>query len=146
MDNRYIPTGRILPVKKTPFDFTRSRLVGSRLHHPHPQLVWNRGYNHYYLSEEKDQTQKHRAATLYDRRSGRYMELYTTLPGVVVYTGNFLESVLPGKTGSPYVPYQGICLEAQYPPDAPNHPHFPSCLITPDTPYDEYTEYRFHTR
>lgn len=142
-DERYIPTGRILSVKGTPFDFTVPRRIGARLHDSDRQLGRNRGYNHFYFSGAPSGKEAVFTGTLSDPQSGRYMDFYTTLPGTVLYTGNFLESTVPGKAGRLYTPYDGVCLETQYCPDTPNHPEFPSCLITPERPYNEYTEYRF---
>ena len=143
-NENYIPTGKLVPVTGTPFDFTRMRRVDERINENNQQLIWNRGYNHCYpISIMPDSDQPQPAARLFEPVSGRQLHLFATLPSVLVYSAGFLDSKLPGKSGINYQPADGICLEAQFYPDSPNHPHFPSCLLRKDEIYNHSTEYRF---
>ncbi len=143
-NEHYIPTGRLVPVIGTPFDFTRIRPIGERINENNRQLIWNRGYNHCYpISSIYAKNQPQPAATLFDPVSGRRLRLFTTLPSVLVYSAGFLESKLPGKSGANYNPVDGICLEAQFYPDSPNYSHFPSCLLKEDDVYDQTIEFQF---
>lgn len=143
-DEFYIPTGKFVPVSDTVFDFNSPALLGSRIHENNQQLIWNRGYNHCYPVGHTSGERLAFAAELTDELSGRSLEVRTSLPGVLLYTGNYLTSQ-PGKQGREYVPYDGVCLETQYFPDTPHHAHFPSCLLNAGERYDESTEYRFKT-
>ncbi|MDD4969084.1 MAG: galactose mutarotase [Paludibacter sp.] len=143
-NEQFIPTGKIIPVQDTVFDFTEARILGTRIHEKNQQLIWNKGYNHCYPvhnSSERDPSMP--VATLSDPLSGRRVQLFTTLPSVLIYSAGFLSSQLPGKSGTCYQPFEGICLEAQYYPDAPNHAHFPSCLLRKNEVYDHSIEYHF---
>jgi len=143
-DECFIPTGKMIPVSDTVFDFTRMRTIDSRMDEHNQQLIWNKGYNHCYpLVNHHVSNTLQPAATLYDPLSGRQLQLFTTLPSVLIYTAGFLNSQLPGKSGSRYQPFEGICLEAQFFPDSPNHSHFPSCLLQPDEVYHHSIEYHF---
>lgn len=141
---QFIPTGKIIPVKDTVFDFTHPRTIGARIHEENRQLTWNKGYNHCYpLYQSPESNQSLPPVTLLDPSSGRRVQLFTTLPSVLVYTAGFLNSQFPGKSGTSYQPFEGICLEAQYYPDSPNQPHFPSCLLRKNEAYDHFIEYHF---
>jgi len=143
-DECFIPSGKMIPVQNTVFDFVRMRTIDSRMDETNQQLIWNKGYNHCYpLEKLPGSSHLQPAATLYDPVSGRQLQLFTTLPSVLIYTAGFLNSQLPGKNGSRYSPFEGICLEAQFYPDSPNHSHFPSCLLLPDEVYHHSIEYHF---
>jgi aldose 1-epimerase len=141
-DSSFIPTGRILPVEGTPFDFTRKKAIGADIQAPIDQLQWNRGYNHtYVLSMIDDRTLKH-AATAESAVSRRRLDVFTTYPSVLFYSAGYLKTEICGKHGVPYFPSHGFCLESQYYPDTPNHCNFPSCAISPQHPYHHRIEYR----
>lgn len=143
-NEQYIPTGKLIPVAGTPFDFTKMRPIGDKINEDDRQLIWNRGYNHCYpINIIHSAAQPQPAATLFDPASGRRLRLFTTLPSVLVYSAGFLESRLLGKLGLNYKPVDGICLEAQFYPDSPNHPQFPSCLLRKDDVYDQVLEFQF---
>ena len=126
----FIPTGRILDIRETAFDFTTPRRISDRIGHVCERTL--KGYNDYYLTGGKPTT---RAAELYDERSGIAMQLYTDYPGVLLYTGDYLP-----------IPYSGVCLEAQLHVDAPNRPEFPTAILCPGTIYDHTATYRFTVR
>ena len=85
------------------------------------------------------------AARVYEPKSGRQLLVKTTAPGLQLYTGNFLDGTLVGKSGRPYVHRGGLCLETQHFPDSPNQPAFPSTVLRPGETYRQVTEYRFRS-
>jgi aldose 1-epimerase len=139
-----IPTGEITPVAGSPFDFTSPRLIGERIHEPHPQLERGRGYDHNWVLDAGGGALAE-AATLHDPASGRVMDVLTTEPGLQVYTGNFLDGSRLGTSGRPHDFRTGLCLETQHFPDAPNHPNFPSVILRPGVRRTSTTVYRFGT-
>lgn len=136
-----IPTGEIAEVAGTPMDFTVSKKVGRDIGCDFEQLKFAGGYDHNWVIDGWDSKLRH-FATLKGPASGRIMEVYTTLPGVQFYAGNFIEGQ-PGKEGAFYGYRHGLCLETQYFPDSINHPRFPSCVFGEGAEYDSVTVYRF---
>lgn len=142
VDSTLIPTGKIAPVAGTPLDFTTPSLIGSRL----SQVGDNpKGYDHNFVLDSKGGKLAF-AARVYEPTSGRVMEMYTTEPGVQVYTGNFLDGSLTGKGGQVYKQHSALCLEAQHFPDSPNQGKFPSIILKPGQTYKQTTEYRFSVK
>ncbi len=139
-DASFIPTGKLLPVEGTLFDFTCAHAIGDNLHKHHQQLEWNRGYNHCYVLGEPGIMR--RAAVLSHLASGRKLSVDTTLPAVLFYSAGFLPGV-KGKQGMPMLPSTGVCLETQFYPDAPSHPAFPSTLLRCGETYSYMTNYKF---
>ncbi|WP_455585243.1 aldose epimerase family protein [Bacteroides sp.] len=147
--DRYTPydslkcvTGEILPVAGTPFDFTTPRLIGERINEDVMQLNITKGYDHnWVLNTNGDDTKP--AARLVDYKSGRTMEIYTTEPGLQVYTANGLQGTMVGKKGIAYQKRSAICLETQHFADSPNQPHFPSTVLRPGEKYYSRCVYRF---
>lgn len=142
----FIPTGAFREVGGTVFDFTSPHAVGDCLHAAEEQLVWNRGYNHCYRLGEDRSCGMHPAACLFEPSGGRELSVETDLPGILLYTAGFLENTRIGKRGIPLAPHTGICLEAQFFPDTPHHPGFPSCLLNPGEVYDHRTRFTFRTK
>ncbi len=140
VDATGIPSGEILPVEDTPFDFRTFKPVGRDIGQDHIQLKNMGGYDHNYVLNRQLNHMLH-AATLKEPVSGRVMEVFTTEPGLQVYTANTLRTV--GKDGKKYGPYSSICLETQHYPDSPNHAHFPSCVLEPGSDYRSTTLYKF---
>ncbi len=138
-DASLTPTGRILPVAGTPLDFTRAASVGGRM----GQLETG-GYDHNYVIDPAI-SRLARTAELYEPQSGRVMEVYTTEPGIQLYTGNFLNGIT-GKAGRSYARHSGLCLETQHFPDAVHQPEFPSVVLRPDATYTQVTEFAFSAR
>ena len=144
-NSEFIPTGNFCSVKGSPFDFTERKIIGSGLNSQNQQIKWNRGYNHcYVLSWKKDTLIKH-AVDLKDPSSGRRLEVWTSYPGILIYTANYLDPSIKAKGGERFKPYQGVCLEAQFFPDSPNHENFPLSLLKEDEEYHQIIEYRFFT-
>ena len=84
-----------------------------------------------------------KAAELYEETSGRYLEVWTTEPGIQIYSGNYLGPHITGKSGVPYSENGGLAMETQHYPDSPNKPQFPSTIVRPGETYRTVTEYRF---
>lgn len=140
-DAASIPTGEIAPVQGTPMDFTIPKKIGLEIGVDFEQLKFGRGYDHNWAIDAWDGTLRH-FATLKAPVSGRVMEVYTTLPGVQFYAGNFITEQT-GKDGARYVPRTGLCLETQYFPDFVNKPEFPGRMTGGGEEYDAVTVYKF---
>lgn len=148
IDETLIPTGELRPVKDTVMDFTRSTRIGARISSDYDQIKFGRGYDHNYVINRTD-PERNFAARVYEPFSGRIMEIYTTEPGIQLYTGNFLEGQVPrdvGKGGSLYQTWDGFCLETQHFPDSPNKENFPSTVLHPGEWFFSQTVHKFLTR
>ncbi|MGH8189503.1 MAG: aldose epimerase family protein, partial [Steroidobacteraceae bacterium] len=143
VDATLIPTGERRRVAGTPFDFSKPRAIGERVRDgKDEQLRIGRGYDHNFILT--GQAGKMRLAVrLHDPASGRVMELLTTAPGVQFYSGNFLDGTSVGKHGQIYRQGDGLCLEPQVFPDAPNRPDFPSARLDPGQEYVNAMMFRF---
>ena len=147
VDKGLIPDGRITSVANTPFDFRTATKIGERIDADHPQLNFGGGYDHnYVLNRTSDNEEPQLAATVYAETTGRYMEVFTTEPGVQLYTGNFLDGQLVGHNGQVYNKRSAFCLETQHYPDSPNKPDFPSVVLNPGEEYRTTTIYKFSTK
>jgi aldose 1-epimerase len=137
-----VPTGKIVPVADTPFDFRQPKPVGRDIDQPNEQLAHGSGYDHtFVLYPRKDDTLP--AAILYEKSSGRMMKVFTDQPGLQLYTANFLDGSLTGKSGRPYARQSALCLETQHFPDSPNQPQFPNTILRPSETYQSRTIYQF---
>ena len=145
VDPTLIPTGRIARVAGTPFDFRSFHAIGARIRDDHPQLVIGRGYDHNFVLDRRGRTGLVRAARLRDPRSGRQLTISTTEPGIQFYSGNFLDGTLYGTRGRQYRQGDGLALETQHFPDAPNQPRFPSTVLRPGETYASSSVYAFST-
>jgi len=135
VDKRCIPTGRILSVKDTVFDFSVSREINTEFNRKH------QGYDHCFVIDGEPGDLRP-CAEVFESSSGRTMKVSTTQPGVQFYTGNHLYNVI-GKQGSRYVKHSGFCLETQHFPDSPNRENFPSCITGPGNEYNEKAVFSF---
>lgn len=140
-----IPTGELAPVSGTPLDFTSPHVIGERIDAANEQLEYGGGYDHNWVLDNQDGDLA-LAATLHEPKSGRFMEVLTTEPGLQFYTGNFLDGTLIGKSGRVYERRSGMCLESQHYPDSPNQPNFPSTILRPGETLRSTTIYRFSIR
>ena len=138
-----IPTGNLMPVANTPFDFRSPEKIGARINDAHEQLTLAAGYDHTFVTGDV-KTMK-TVAIVVESVSGRCMEVQSTEPGLQFYTGNFLQGAA-GKNGAVYLQRFGFCLETQHYPDSPNQPHFPSVMLTSGEHYHTQTVYRFYTK
>ena len=147
VDANLIPTGEIASVAGTPMSFTRSTRIGDRVDDDFEQLRLAGGYDHNWVVDRSGEAADESApvARLHEPVSGRLLLVATTAPGLQLYTGNFLDGTLVGKSGRPYVHRGGLCLETQHFPDSPNQPGFPSTVLRPGETYRQVTEYVFMT-
>jgi len=137
-----IPTGELKNVENSPMDFRSPTLIGAWINDTYEQLKFTNGYDHNWILN-KNKNQLELAAHLYDEKSGRLMEVYTTEPGIQCYTGNFLDGVNIGKNQKVYQKHSGVCLETQHYPDSPNKPDFPTTILKPEDEYNSQTVYKF---
>ena len=144
VNKNMIPTGEIKNVKDTPLDFTRPFSIGERINDDFEQLRLGRGYDHNYIINKKDDALAF-AARVVEPATGRVLEVYTTEPGVQLYTGNFLDGHHIGKGGKAYQQRAGFCLETQHFPDSPNHSDFPSTILRPGQEFNSTTIFKFAT-
>ncbi len=142
IDNTSIPTGEIRFVEGTPFDFRKPKAIGDEINADNEQIKNGSGYDHNYVLNKKEEGELSFAARLTEPTSGRTMEVYTTEPGLQLYTGNFLFG-FEGAHGATFPKRSAICLEAQHFPDTPNHPYFPSVVLNPGEQYKQKTIYKF---
>ncbi|MCY4014242.1 MAG: galactose mutarotase [Gammaproteobacteria bacterium] len=144
-DNESIPTGEIVPVAATPFDFRSSQTLGARIANDHPQLRASGGYDVNFVLDEAD-ADMILAAVVYAPTTGRVMDVLTDQPGVQLYTGNHFDGRHVGIGGVRHFRHSGLCLETQHFPDSPNQPGFPSTVLRPGETYSTTTVYRFRTQ
>lgn len=146
VDKTLIPTGQLQPVAGTPFDFTKSAVVGSRINDStDTQIKYGGGYDHAWAFSDTSNTLKP-IATVYEPTSGRTMTVQTTEPAVQFYTGNFLDGSVTGKGGVVYNKRFGLCLETEHYPDSPNQPAFPTTVLRPGQTYKTTTIYTFSAK
>ncbi len=136
-DETLIPTGKIEPVKGTPFDFTELTPIGKRIGELKGEPG---GYDLNYVLDRKGDGL---VAQVREPKSGRILEVITTEPGLQFYSGNYLDGKVKGKGGAVYKKHAGFCLEAQHFPDAVNRPEFPTIILKPGATYRQTTVYRF---
>lgn len=139
-DETSIPTGEIVPVEGTPMDFRVKKTVGRDIEESYEALVFGKGYDHNWCLNNQGKFAK--VAEMSSELSGITMEVYTDLPGVQIYTGNYIFAET-GKGGVIYKQRQGMCFETQYYPDAINHDNFPSPVCKAGEVYQTRTTYKF---
>ena len=142
-DAEQIPTGRIVPVDGTPMDFRQERRIGDWIGEPYEPLALAGGYDHNWVLNHPGSLRP--AAWLYAPESGICLEVETDLPGLQVYTANYLEDE-KGKEGTVYQPRSGICFETQHYPDACHHGNFPDSVVKAGQRYETSTIFRFSRR
>ena len=145
VDKTLIPTGELKSVNGTPFDFLKPTSIGARIDMKDQQLEFGGGYDHNWVLNGKAGELKE-AVEVFEPVTGRNMKVWTTEPGVQFYSGNFLDGTLTGKGGKIYPPRYAFCLETQHFPDSPNHPAFPTTVITPGKTYRSTTIYKFSAK
>ncbi len=136
-----LPNGYVAKVENTPMDFTCEHIVGERINSSYEQIVFAGGYDHNWCPDGEGY--RH-IATLKGAVSGRVMEVYSDLPGVQFYAGNFLDGSKPyGKGGKAIEKRSGLCLETQFYPNSLNHPNFAQPVLNKGEIYHHVTTYRF---
>jgi len=143
VDSTLIPTGELLPVKNTPFDFTNLQTIGKRIDEENEQLKNGKGYDHNFVLNSSTK-QKHAAKVIADK-SGIVMDVYTDEPGLQFYSGNFMKGANTFKNGKKDDFRTAFCLETQHFPDSPNQKNFPSTLLAPGDKYHTVSVYKFST-
>ncbi len=138
VNSQLIPTGEIVPVNGSPFDFTDFEEIGSRIDDVEG------GYDHNFVLDDAG-GEVSIAAELTEPRSGRTLTVLTDEPGIQFYSGNFLDGTLENGDGTPLEQYSGLCLEPQHFPNSPNEPDFPSTILNPGETYQSAIVYRFGT-
>ena len=143
VDEWLIPTGKFAKVAGTPFDFNAPKAVGQDIDADDEQIRFGRGYDHnWVLKTNGDLSVK--AASVVCPATGIALDIYTSEPGIQVYTGNFLDGTVTGKNGTAYQQRTAICLETQHYPDSPNQAQFPSTVLRPGEKFESTTIYAFY--
>jgi aldose 1-epimerase len=142
-DAQLIPTGAIASVKGTPIDFTTPTPIGAHIEQVKPKM---NGYDHNFILKSHGGNMPFLCARASDSKSGRTMEVFTSEPGMQLYTGNHLQKVI-GTGGAVFSdPHPAFCLETQHYPDAIHHPDFPSTVLRPGHTFKSTTVFRFTVR
>ena len=136
-DDTLIPTGEIAPVEGTPMDFTQFRRIGDDIHADFPAITYGKGYDNCWMVDDYRPGVLRHIATLNAPHSGRVLEVSTTQPAAQVYAGCWLAGSPENPEGRSYNDYDGVAIECQNAPDAPNKPQFPSALLLPGQTYDQ---------
>jgi aldose 1-epimerase len=150
VDSTLIPTGDLATVAGTPFDFRAATPIGRRIGQDDEQLKRGKGYDHNFVLNQGGGAGGGsgggglvHAARVVEPTTGRTLDVYTTEPGLQFYSGNFLDGSITGKSGHVYAHRSGFCLETQHFPDSPNHPAFPSAVLSPGQEYRSQTVFAF---
>ncbi len=145
VDSLLIPTGEIVSVDGTPFDFRNPVVIGSRINMEDEQLRNGLGYDHNWVLK-RTEAKVRLIASLYEPQSGRLMEVYTDQPGLQFYSGNFFNGEVKGKYGETIKYREALALETQKFPDSPNHVNFPSTYLSPEEKYTHTCIYKFSVK
>jgi aldose 1-epimerase len=138
VNDELIPTGELAYVEGTPFDFRKPHAIGEHF----DEVGGNPpGYDHNFVIDGTD-GESRLAAKVMDPKTGRFLEVQTTQPGVQFYTGNFLDGTLVSGNRT-YIQHSGLCLETQHFPDSPNQPSFPSTVLRPGEKFVSQTIFKF---
>ena len=146
IDEYSIPYGEIAPVEGTPFDFRKMHTIGERIGEKNEQLAHGAGYDHNFCIDRKTEKGVEFDASVYEPKSGRFLEVFSDQPGLQFYSGNFFDGTTCGKYGKPLRYRESIALETQHWPDSPHHPNFPSTLLEPGDTYTQTCIYRFSVK
>ncbi len=152
LNDNLIPTGTFTNVAQTPFDFRNLKKIGQDIYTKNRQLELGEGYDHCFVIDttinniSETKLNLPLAAALYHEKSGRFLEVFTTEPGIQLYTANYLKGQFTGKNGQKYQQYDGVCLETQHFPDSPNQLDFPNVVLNPDEKFQSTTIFRFSTK
>ncbi|MCQ2161992.1 MAG: galactose mutarotase [Bacteroidales bacterium] len=147
IDELSIPLGQNESVEGTPFDFREPHSLGERIDTPDNQQIANaRGYDHNWVLDRQTADGVELACTVWEKESGRFLEVLTDQPGIQFYSGNFFKGVGVGVSGKTMDFRSSIALETQHFPDSPNQPAFPSILLNPGETYTHVCIYRFSVK
>ncbi|MDC2889751.1 aldose epimerase family protein [Psychrosphaera algicola] len=130
VDEGLIPTGELMAVADTPFDFNTAKAMGADIEASHQQLEYGKGYDHNYVLKPEVNDELIVAAKVSEPQSGRTLTVLTDEPAIQFYSGNFMDGTT-SRNGKPFGFRTGFCLEPQHYPDSPNQPNFPSTTLLP---------------
>lgn len=142
-DSTLVPTGEVAPVAVTPMNFIAPKALGRDINMDFDALRYGKGYDNCWVVDDWKPGKLCPVGTLSDPKSGRSLDIWSTQPGVQVYTGNWLNGSPISKSGRSYNDYDGVAIECQNFPDAPNKPQFPSPILRRGETYRQIIEYRF---
>ena len=145
-DSTLIPLGEPEPVAGTPMDFLNAKTLGRDIKKDFPALNYGKGYDACWVIDGYRKGQLQEAAELWSNRSGRSLKIFTTQPGIQVYTGNWLNGCPVGKRGRVYHDYDAVALECQHFPDSPNRPAYPTTVLEPGKTFHEAIIFAFGVR
>jgi len=145
IDETLIPTGELSDVEGTPFDFRKPAVISSQADFNNEQVKFGAGFDHNWVLDKKEGETLSKAAEVYDPKTGRVLEVFTTEPGMQFYCGNWFDGSTNGKNGKPYIKNCSFALETQHFPDSPNKPQFPSTKLVPGEVYTQTCIYKFST-
>jgi aldose 1-epimerase len=137
-----IPLGKPENVEDTPFDFRTLHTIGKRIEEEFTQLIFGNGYDHNYIIDKSDAGITF-CAKVISPKTGIVMEIFTTEPGVQLYSGNYLDGSFPGKNGHFYPKRSAFCLETQHYPDSIHYPEYPTTVLKPDEVFESKTIFKF---
>ena len=143
-DETNIPYGNAECVKDTPMDFSTPHTIGERIEEDFQQLIFGKGYDHTYVLNKKDAGLSFCAKAV-SPKTGIAMEIFTTEPGVQLYTGNWMTGEFAGKYGKRYPMRSAFCLETQHYPDSINKPQYPTVVLRPGDTFKSQTIFKFYT-
>ncbi|WP_223578433.1 aldose epimerase family protein [Sphingobacterium sp. GVS05A] len=146
VDSTLIPTGQLIAVKGTPFDFTAPKTIGKDINTNDQQLSYGKGYDHNFVLNKDKEGEWYKAAHVVGDKSGIVMDILTNEPGIQFYSGNFMNEQVQLKNGKKDSFRTAFCLEPQHFPDAPNQPKFPTTVVSPGEVYQTKSLYRFSVK
>jgi len=142
-DATAIPYGAAAPVKGSPMDFTEPHTIGARINDDFQQLHFGKGYDHNYILNKQAADEYVYAGICESPKTGIKMEVYTTEPGVQLYSGNWMTGNFSAKNGNRYPERSAVCFETQHFPDSINNPAYPSVILRPEELFASRTTYKF---
>lgn len=145
-DNTAIPYGPKAEVAGTPMDFRTPFEVGARIDEDFEALNFGKGYDHTYILNKEHEKGLSFCARCESPKTGIIMDVFTTEPGVQLYTGNWMTGNFAGKGGKHYPARAALCLETQHYPDSPNKPEYPSTVLRPGEVFESKTVYKFSNK
>lgn len=145
VNENLIPTGKLMDVTNTPFDFRKPKVINKEIEANDDQLKKGLGYDHSWVLNNQGKGVRFVAST-YEPISGRLLEVYTDQPGMQLYTGNFLDGTMPMRNGGTYAHRTGLCFETQHYPDSPNQKDFPTTVLKPGESYKTKTTFKFSVK
>ncbi|MGL4346814.1 MAG: aldose epimerase family protein [Chitinophagaceae bacterium] len=141
IDKTSIPIGNPIKLENTPFDFRMPKLIGQDINSKNIQIKNGAGYDHCFILENNKTVKE--AASCYSPLTGIYLQVLTDLPGIQLYTGNWLGNIDKGKSGKYYGTRSAFCLETQFFPNTPNEPTYPTCIVNPNEIFKTTTIYKY---